>query len=377
MKKTIIAFLPIAAAFAFGVLQFSGFSQYTGGNPPTAGTPTPGALALKTTQGAQGEYLTDGQGKSLYVFDSDTAGQSNCNGMCAQVWPPLFASNGQKATASGDVNSAFLGTITRSDGSTQITYNGLPLYYYSLDQSPGDTKGQAINSFGAKWYLMMPNGSKLLPSTYTTPSGGYASGGYGGMAYTSTCGANGLCCDLFGNCHNGGFTCDQLGRCCDIFGHCFNNSADCDSSGHCCDSQGHCFDNGFACDSNAHCCDGLGQCFDNGQAGFSCDSQAQCCDPSGTCFNFGAGGGSGCGIFSCDMNGHCCDSCGQCYSKPAGPGPSGAPGPNPSPTRTFTPTPGPTPTSSRPPAPGGNPTGPGNVPSTPTSVPTNRPSNRS
>lgn len=300
---------------------------------------------LKVANGSQGQYLTDALGYSLYVFESDTPNQSNCTGQCAQVWPPLQALNGQPPTAGTGVQNSLISTIQRSDGTTQVTYDGQPLYYYSLDQAPGDIRGQAINSFGNKWYLVEPNGSKLLPSGYTNST-----------TYSVSCDATGRCCDPNGHCFDGGFTCDGNHQCCDMFGHCYDQSANCDFSGHCCDPAGHCFDGGCSCDGNGHCCNSNGQCFNNGNGGFSCDSHGKCCTSNGQCFNFG--GGTGCGSFNCDGRNHCCDSCGQCYVGGGTSTPS--PRPTPSPTHTTpSPSPSPTPTPSTSPShsPSGTPSG--------------------
>lgn len=140
-----------------------------------------------TTTGSLGEYLVDGAGKSLYVFQSDTpnSGQSACTGACSGVWPPLTVPAGQAPTASGDAQQNLLGTITRPDGAAQVTYAGLPLYYYAPDINPGDTKGQGINSFGNFWYLDQPNGQPLTggggggAGTVGTSGGGGGGGGGG------------------------------------------------------------------------------------------------------------------------------------------------------------------------------------------------------
>lgn len=351
-KKYFLGCLPVVGALIFGVAQYSAYSQYGGGTSTTVGTSTT----------SLGTFLVDSQGFSLYIFEADTQGQSNCSGQCAEVWPPLLVTSGQNATASGNAVSAMLGTITRADGSTQVTYNGLPLYRYSVDQSPGDTNGQAINSFGNKWYLMQPNGSPLIPPSYSSSTTSSYGPGIGAF-----CDNTGRCCDLSGHCFNGIFNCDQNHRCCDQFGHCFNNEAFCDFSGHCCDSQGNCFDGGFSCDQNDHCCDSNGNCFNQGVGGFRCDSHGQCCNSQGTCFMFG--GGNGCDGFNCDGRGHCCDSCGQCYNN----GPGSNPGPSGTPAPTGTPTHGPTSGPSG--APTGGPTGaPTHSPTSgPTSGPTSAP----
>jgi predicted lipoprotein with Yx(FWY)xxD motif len=87
--------------------------------------------------------LVDGaSGMTLYVFASDVAnsGKSACNSGCATTWPPLTVASGITPSASAGA-SGKLGTITRDDGTTQVTYNGLPLHHYSGDSAPGDTNG--------------------------------------------------------------------------------------------------------------------------------------------------------------------------------------------------------------------------------------------
>jgi predicted lipoprotein with Yx(FWY)xxD motif len=112
-----------------------------------------------------GDYLTDQDGKSLYLFKGDTRGKegkeaaSACYDACATAWPPLLSDAAPKA---GDkAQASLLGTVARKDGSKQVTYNGWPLYYFSKDASAGDTNGQDIKGFGEEWYLLTPEGKKL------------------------------------------------------------------------------------------------------------------------------------------------------------------------------------------------------------------------
>jgi predicted lipoprotein with Yx(FWY)xxD motif len=104
-----------------------------------------------------GSYLTNGTGWTLYVYNLDTqySGSSACYGTCASLWPPLYGSN---ITVQPGINSSKLGTITRTDGTMQITYNGYPLYYYSYDTKPGDTNGQG---YGNVWHILAPSGNKI------------------------------------------------------------------------------------------------------------------------------------------------------------------------------------------------------------------------
>jgi predicted lipoprotein with Yx(FWY)xxD motif len=106
-----------------------------------------------------GDVLTGPSGRTLYLFEKDKSPKSTCSGECANDWPPLMAS-GKPAAGSG-VKASMLGTSKRSDGKEQVTYNGHPLYYYEGDTKAGQTAGQGIDAFGAEWYVVGANGSKV------------------------------------------------------------------------------------------------------------------------------------------------------------------------------------------------------------------------
>ncbi|PRY12006.1 putative lipoprotein with Yx(FWY)xxD motif [Pontibacter ummariensis] len=106
-----------------------------------------------------GEYLTDGSGRSLYIFLADSPMESTCYDACAEAWPP-FTSEGMPA-AGPEVDVSKVGTIERNDGTTQVTYAGWPLYYYVKDQGSGQRTGQDIKDHGAEWYLISPEGNKV------------------------------------------------------------------------------------------------------------------------------------------------------------------------------------------------------------------------
>ncbi len=111
-------------------------------NAPTVQTRTVGNL---------GTVLTGSNGKTLYVFDQDTPGNSACNGGCATTWPPLTLASGNPVAPAG-VGGSF-GTISRSDGTRQVTYNDHPLYFFSADAQPGDAKGDGV---GGVWHAAKP-----------------------------------------------------------------------------------------------------------------------------------------------------------------------------------------------------------------------------
>jgi predicted lipoprotein with Yx(FWY)xxD motif len=106
--------------------------------------------------GALGDILVDGDGMTLYLFDNDTEGVSNCSGGCLNAWPPLST---QSAPVAGSGVNAELGTITRSDGTMQVTVNGLPVYYFANDNAAGDTAGQGVNSV---WWVIDADGEKVM-----------------------------------------------------------------------------------------------------------------------------------------------------------------------------------------------------------------------
>jgi predicted lipoprotein with Yx(FWY)xxD motif len=101
-----------------------------------------------------GSYLTDADGKSLYLFTSDAGTESSCYDNCATNWPPL---TGEVKAGSG-IDATLIGMTQRTDGTSQVTYNGHPLYYYAKDMGPGDTTGQDV---GEKWYLVSPAGEEI------------------------------------------------------------------------------------------------------------------------------------------------------------------------------------------------------------------------
>jgi predicted lipoprotein with Yx(FWY)xxD motif len=107
-----------------------------------------------------GAILAAGPKKlTVYMFEGDKGAASSCTSACASVWPPVTTSGG--ATVSGAASSAELGTITRSDGTTQVTYKGHPLYFFARDKDSGDAYGQGVHGFGSDWYVLKPSGSKV------------------------------------------------------------------------------------------------------------------------------------------------------------------------------------------------------------------------
>ena len=144
-----------------------------GGNTGSAAAAAGGNTVTEKTIGSQ-QVLVDSQGMVVYWFAPDTSSKSNCSGSCATYWPPV---KGPLTAGSGVTGT--LATITRSDGSTQATYDGHPLYTYIGDKSAGQNSGNGKNLSGGLWWEMTVSGSTPAPgggSTATATSGG---GGYG------------------------------------------------------------------------------------------------------------------------------------------------------------------------------------------------------
>ncbi len=158
----------LAAACGSAVASPSHGSQSSGaqasGSHSSAATR---GTVIASHAGSGGTFLTDG-GRSVYLWNADAMNKSNCSGACAGAWPPVMATG--KVTASHGVKPSDLGTIARSGGGKQVTYNGHPLYFFAGDSGPGQTNGQGSDSFGAKWWLVAPSGSQITAADTASSS---------------------------------------------------------------------------------------------------------------------------------------------------------------------------------------------------------------
>jgi predicted lipoprotein with Yx(FWY)xxD motif len=110
-----------------------------------------------------GSILAAGPKKlTVYMFKADHGKTSACYGACESAWPPVITTGAPKGQ--GGVVAAKLSTITRSNGTKQVTYAEHPLYYYTPDSTEADITGQGVTSFGAPWYVMSPNGEVITKS---------------------------------------------------------------------------------------------------------------------------------------------------------------------------------------------------------------------
>jgi predicted lipoprotein with Yx(FWY)xxD motif len=166
MKRLFIPVLAVGAV-ALVVAGCGGGSNKSSSSSAAPATTTPStastsgggggaAVALRKTD--LGMILVSG-GRTLYLFEKDKGPKSTCSGACASSWPPLTTSG--KPKAGKGVTAAMLGTSKRGDGTTEVTYNGHPLYFYAGDSSPGQTTGQGLDQFGAEWYVLSAKGDKV------------------------------------------------------------------------------------------------------------------------------------------------------------------------------------------------------------------------
>ena len=178
-----------ALALSLSACASSGSTSAAAANTPAAPASSPAAsasagsapaassggttLTVKTIAGQQ--VVTNAAGFTLYWFAPDTSTTSKCTGSCATFWPPVKG----PATAMSGVTGT-LGTITRSDGTTQATYDGHPLYTYAADTAPGQAKGNGLNASGGVWHEMTVSGA--------TPAAGAAAKATASAKATATTG---------------------------------------------------------------------------------------------------------------------------------------------------------------------------------------------
>lgn len=122
---------------------------------PAASEAASGDATVLVADSDLGEILTDAEGNVIYFFANDTEGTSTCADDCLANWPPVPADGTPTA---GDGVTAELGTTDATDGTTMLTVNGFPAYYFAGDQAAGDTNGQGV---GGIWWVFAPDGEPI------------------------------------------------------------------------------------------------------------------------------------------------------------------------------------------------------------------------
>jgi predicted lipoprotein with Yx(FWY)xxD motif len=166
--RMVLALLAAAAAAAVLAACSSGTSSSGSGGSNSSSPPAAASSgSLKTAKIGSATVLTNAKGFTLYSFAPDTSTKSNCNGSCVTYWPPV-----KGAVSASGVTGTF-GTIKRSDGSIQATFDGHPLYTYVGDTAPGQAKGNGLNLSGGVWHEITTSGSAAASSSSAGSGGGY------------------------------------------------------------------------------------------------------------------------------------------------------------------------------------------------------------
>jgi predicted lipoprotein with Yx(FWY)xxD motif len=140
-------------------------------------TPVNGGNAVSIKHTSLGNTLVDANGRTLYLFQADRPNVSTLSRAGFAVWP-AFTSAG-KPLADGGVSAAHIGTIAGPKGTRLVTYYGHPLYYFVGDKKSGETNGQGLNEFGARWYVVSASGTAITSAPVTTAPAASESSGYG------------------------------------------------------------------------------------------------------------------------------------------------------------------------------------------------------
>ena len=169
--------IPLASALLATACSSAAASPSSSSSPssaPAAGSSASASTTgtvISTQAGSAGTFLTDG-GRAVYLWAKDGMNMSACTGACASAWPAVPATG--TLTATGGAKASDLGTITRSDGTKQVTYDGHPLYYFVGDSAAGQTNGQGSDNFGAKWWLVAPSGAEITAADTASAAAGPA-----------------------------------------------------------------------------------------------------------------------------------------------------------------------------------------------------------
>lgn len=157
---------PVAARTAtLGALCLSMAACSSGGSTTSstkAGAPAASYEVKTASVGGVGTILVDGTGLTLYLFEADHQSNPTCTGSCSAAWPPYLLPAGVTTpTAGPGVKASLLGTVRRSDGTLQVTYDRWPLYRWVGDTRTGVDTGQGLDQFGGFWYVVSPSGTAI------------------------------------------------------------------------------------------------------------------------------------------------------------------------------------------------------------------------
>jgi predicted lipoprotein with Yx(FWY)xxD motif len=128
--------------------------------------PLPAYAKLSMGPTLYGPILVGTHGRTVYILTHDTNGQSVCYSQCATIWPPVLTDKAVAPFVGTGIDGKLIGTVQRKDGTMQVTFKGMPLYYFFDDKAPGELKGQNTNSV---WFVLRPSGKVLMPGDQSAP----------------------------------------------------------------------------------------------------------------------------------------------------------------------------------------------------------------
>jgi predicted lipoprotein with Yx(FWY)xxD motif len=172
--RRLMTFFTRAAIVPIATVALLGYGSAAGAStaPQKAAKAKPATVRIAKTK--LGNVLVNSKGRTLYMFQAEQGTTSACNDACAVQWPPL--TNASPKAGKG-AKASLLTTATRADGSTQVVYNGHPLYTFMVDKKAGDTNGQGVNAFGGVWFALTPAGNQVTATAPSAPSSPSSGGG--------------------------------------------------------------------------------------------------------------------------------------------------------------------------------------------------------
>ncbi|ADD40360.1 hypothetical protein [Stackebrandtia nassauensis] len=171
MSNSLLRRLALPAVIAALAIPALAACNSAGANESTGKEAADSATEVKVGETSLGDVLLDSEGKTLYMFKKDKDGKSACYDKCEKMWPPLTVDGDAKAGDGADAD--LLGTSEREDGSQQVTYNGMPLYYFAKDKAEGDVNGQGVKDV---WYVVDAEGNIVDKAKDSGGDDGYDDG---------------------------------------------------------------------------------------------------------------------------------------------------------------------------------------------------------
>ena len=191
-SRSVLTVLASAAVVPALILSACGDDDSDNSSSATTSSKSPSGQSdtVDVASSDLGKILVDLQGRALYLFLKDSGTTSECSDECANDWPPV-TTQGTPTTGTG-ADASMVGTTTRSDGTTQVTYNGHPVYRFEGDKKAGDTNGEGLVAFGAAWYALSPAGDQVTGSGSSSSGGsGSSTSGSGSSSSGSSTSSNG------------------------------------------------------------------------------------------------------------------------------------------------------------------------------------------